>query len=224
MDNIDSTEANRGQSLRSRVFGELEQNILTGKYQPGMALNEKQLCLEMGVSRTPLREALSQLELEGLVESTPNKGAVVLGISLSDIEDIYTIKLELEGLAAKMAAERITPEELTELEEIISMTEFYSHKGDVVKVVELDSRFHDIICKAGKNRPLRSMMKNYHNFVKMARLKSLTKPERIPRMLAEHRNILQAIAAGNGELARSLAVEHSLKARVSIAEAMLDNK
>ena len=96
--NEKDTEGSRG--LRSRVFHVLEQNIISGIYPSGMALNEKQLCNELGVSRTPLREALSQLELEGLVESTPNKGAVVLGVSTQDIDDIYTIKLELEGLAA----------------------------------------------------------------------------------------------------------------------------
>ena len=220
MVDIDKTESAQGKGLRSRVFSELEQNIITGKYKPGMALNEKQLCEQLGVSRTPLREALSQLELEGLVESTPNKGAVVLGVSPQDIADIYTIKLELEGLAAFLAAERITTEELTELEETVNMTEFYMGKGDVNKVVELDSRFHDIICKASKNRPLRSMMKNYHNFVRMARTKSLAKRERISLMLSEHKKILAAITEGNSSLARELAVEHSSKARVSIAEAL----
>ncbi|MBQ1501111.1 MAG: GntR family transcriptional regulator [Firmicutes bacterium] len=219
MDNME----NRGESakgLRSQVFHTLEQNIISGTYPPGMALNEKQLCQELGVSRTPLREALSQLELEGLVESTPNKGAVVVGVSTQDIDDIYTIKLELEGLAAQLAAERITPDELTELEETVSMTEFYIGKNDISKVVELDSRFHDIICKSSKNRPLRNMMSSYHNFVKLARHKSLTKPERIPQMLTEHRSILKAIAAGDSQLARFLAVEHSSKARSSIARVM----
>ncbi len=218
--NEKDTEGSRG--LRSRVFHILEQNIISGVYPSGMALNEKQLCNEIGVSRTPLREALSQLELEGLVESTPNKGAVVLGVSTQDIDDIYTIKLELEGLAAQLAAERITADELTELEETVSMTEFYINKGDVNKVVELDSRFHDIICKASKNRPLRNMMSSYHNFVKLARHKSLTKPERIPQVLTEHRSIMQAIAAGDSNLARSLAVEHSSKAKSSIATILQD--
>jgi len=216
--NENSTDNAKG--LRSRVFHTLEQNIISGIYPPGMALNEKQLCQELGVSRTPLREALSQLELEGLVESTPNKGAVVVGVSSQDIDDIYTIKLELEGLAAQLAADRITADELTELEETVSMTEFYIGKGDVNKVVELDSRFHDIICKASKNRPLRNMMSNYHNFAKLARHKSLMKPERVPQVLEEHRNIMQAIADGNSKQARSLAVEHISRARSSIAHAM----
>ena len=96
------------------------------------------------------------------------------------------------------------------------------NKGDVNKVVELDSRFHDIICKASKNRPLRNMMSSYHNFVKLARHKSLTKPERIPQVLTEHRSIMQAIAAGDSNLARSLAVEHSSKAKSSIATILQD--
>ena len=86
-------------NLRNRVFQSLEQDILNGKYPSGTNLTEKDLCEEFGVSRTPLREALCQLELEGLVECIPNKGAVVLGISEQDVNDIYTIKLTLDGLA-----------------------------------------------------------------------------------------------------------------------------
>ena len=167
-------------NLRNRVFQSLEQDILNGKYPSGTNLTEKDLCEEFGVSRTPLREALCQLELEGLVECIPNKGAVVLGISEQDVNDIYTIKLTLDGLAARLAAERITPEELTDLEETVNLTEFYVNKDDINKVLELDSRFHDIICRAGKNRPLRSMMSNFHNFLKMARHKSLNNPD-VPR-------------------------------------------
>lgn len=196
-------------NLRNRVFQSLEQDILNGKYPSGTNLTEKDLCEEFGVSRTPLREALCQLELEGLVECIPNKGAVVLGISEQDVNDIYTIKLTLDGLAARLAAERITPEELTDLEETVNLTEFYVNKDDINKVLELDSRFHDIICRAGKNRPLRSMMSNFHNFLKMARHKSLNNPGRPTLMLEEHRKLLAAIASGDAELASHLAVDHT---------------
>ncbi|MBQ2697893.1 MAG: GntR family transcriptional regulator, partial [Clostridia bacterium] len=90
-------------NLRTRIFQVLEQDILNGKYPSGTNLTEKELCEEFGVSRTPLREALCQLELEGLVECIPNKGAVVLGISDQDINDIYAIELALDGLAARLA-------------------------------------------------------------------------------------------------------------------------
>lgn len=102
-----------------------------------------------------------------------------------------------------------TPEELTDLEETVNLTEFYVNKDDINKVLELDSRFHDIICRAGKNRPLRSMMSNFHNFLKMARHKSLNNPGRPTLMLEEHRKLLAAIASGDAELASHLAVDHT---------------
>ena len=100
-------------------------------------------------------------------------------------------------------------EELTDLEETVNLTEFYVNKDDINKVLELDSRFHDIICRAGKNRPLRSMMSNFHNFLKMARHKSLNNPGRPTLMLEEHRKLLAAIASGDAELASHLAVDHT---------------
>ncbi|MBQ6000265.1 MAG: GntR family transcriptional regulator [Clostridia bacterium] len=207
----DRTQSGSGAklNLRNRVFQALEQDILNGKYPSGTNLTEKDLCEEFGVSRTPLREALCQLELEGLVECIPNKGAVVLGVSEQDVNDIYAIKLTLEGLAARLAAERITQEELTDLEETLNLTEFYVNKDDLNKILELDSRFHDVICKASKNRPLRSMMGSFHNFIKVARHKSLTNPGRPSLMLEEHRKLLDAISKGDGELASHLAFDHT---------------
>lgn len=208
--------------LRSRVFQQLEQSIVDGVYRPGQSLTEKQLCEELGVSRTPLREALCQLELEGLVEFVPNKGAVVLGIGQQDIDDIYAIKLALDRLSASLATQRATPEELTELEEIINLTEFYVAKGMLDKVVELDFRFHDTVCKAGKNRPLRSMTSNFNRFVKMARHRSLSKPGRTSLMLTEHRAILSAIASGDVQQAERLAQEHINRAHDSIQQSYTD--
>lgn len=208
--------------LRTRVFQQLEQDIVDGRYQPGQSLTEKQLCDELGVSRTPLREALCQLELEGLVEFVPNKGAIVLGISPQDVEDIYAIKLELYKLAAVLATQRATPAELTELEEIVSLTEFYIGKGQLDKVVELDFLFHDTVCKAAKNPPLRSMTSNFNRFVRLARHKSLATPGRTPHMLAEHRDILAAIVAGDAARAQKLSEEHITRAHSSILDAMHD--
>ena len=118
-------------SLGSRVFHMIRENILSGKYERDEELKEKSIGEELGVSRTPVREALRQLELEGLVTIIPNKGAYVVGISQKDIKDIYEIRSRLEGLSAKWAAENITKEQLDELEEniflswTISSTRFY---------------------------------------------------------------------------------------------------
>lgn len=216
----DETSRSSKLNLRSRIFKQLEQDIVNGVYPPGANLTEKALSEKLGVSRTPLREALCQLELQGLVDSIPNKGVVVVGVSKKDIEDIYVIKYAIEALAARLAAERITPEEITELEEVINLTEFYANKGNVEKIVDLDSRFHDLIAKAGKNRPLRSMMANFHNFVKMARLKSLTSPGRLQGVLKEHRALLDAIIAGDADLAEKVADIHTRSAQASITEAL----
>ena len=99
-------------SLRARVFAELEHSILSGEYKAGDTMNELRLSRDLGVSRTPIREALMQLELEGLVETIQNKGAVVVGVSVKDIEDIYAIRLHIEGFASELATSRITEEEL----------------------------------------------------------------------------------------------------------------
>ena len=216
----DRQEQSSKLNLRSRIFKQLEQDIVNGIYPPGTNLTEKALSEKLGVSRTPLREALCQLELQGLVDSIPNKGVVVVGVTKQDIADIYVVKYAIEALAARLAAERITPEEITELEETINLTEFYVNKGNVEKIVDLDSRFHDLIAKAGKNRPLRSMMANFHNFVKMARMKSLTSPGRLLKVLEEHRAILDAIVAGDGVLAEELAYNHTKHAQASITEAL----
>ena len=112
--------------LRSKVFSQIEDAILTGKYAPGDGLTEMRLSEEMKVSRTPIREALRQLELEGLVEYVPSKGIVVTGIAWQDIEDIYEIRMRIEGLAASRAAENITDEELKELKDVVDLTDTIS--------------------------------------------------------------------------------------------------
>jgi DNA-binding GntR family transcriptional regulator len=103
-----SGESGAANSLGTRVFKQLQNDIINGEYQPGDYLTETKLSEELGVSRTPIREALKQLELEGLVKSTPGRGVTVQGISTKDIEDIYTIRMMIEGLAARWATEKIT--------------------------------------------------------------------------------------------------------------------
>ena len=109
-ENLFKQDGTEKYSLRGKIFNILRQQILDGKYLPGDSLIETKLAEELGVSRTPIREAIRQLELEGLVDSIPNKGVIVRGISEKDIEDIYTIRKVLEGLAARWAVEKISDE------------------------------------------------------------------------------------------------------------------
>ena len=210
--------------LYSKVFVEIENNILNGKYKSGHNLTEKGLADELGVSRTPIREALRQLELEGLVKSIPNKGVIVTGITHQDIEDIYSIKMSIEGLAARLATQRIDEEELTSLEEIVDLTEFYLKKNDFDRLLKLDSEFHETIFKASKNWPLKNMLRNLHNYVKGARINSISSPGRANKMLEEHKRILEAIKEKNPDKAEELTKEHIVNTMKNLQDVVLTNK
>lgn len=200
-------------SLRGRVFAQLQDDILNGRYAAGDSLVETRLSEEMGVSRTPVREAIRQLELEGLVSAIPNKGAVVKGITAQDIEDIYTIRMKIEGLAARWAAEKITANELAELKEALEFEEFYTYKNDATHLLKFDSKFHEIIFKASKSTPLMHMLQTFHLYIQRARTISFESPDRAKKALEEHSAILKAITERNPEMAETLTTEHIKNAR-----------
>ena len=199
-------------SLEERVFATLEEEILTGKFKRGDSLGEKMLSERLGVSRTPVRSALARLSEEGLIESVANKGAVVVGITKDDIVDIYHIRMRLEGLASLIAASEITPEALQELLESVELSEFYIKKNNTEKLKELDSEFHETIYKATRNKPLCKTLSELHRKIKTYRKLSLTVPGRLEKSVAEHREIYEAIASGNGELADNLTSLHVKRA------------
>lgn len=199
-------------SLEERVFATLEEDILTGKLARGEALGEKMLSERLGVSRTPVRAALARLAEEGLIESVVNKGAVVIGITKEDIVDIYHIRMRLEGLASLIAASKISPEALSELLESVELSEFYIKKNNTEKLKELDSEFHETIYRATGNQPLCKTLSELHRKIKTYRKLSLTVPGRLERSVAEHREIYEAIASGNGELADTLTSLHVKRA------------
>ena len=149
MTSIDRTkDDNEKYSLSSKVFKHLREDILSGKYHDQDELKEAAIASEYGVSRTPVREALRQLELEGLVSMIPNRGAYVNGIDNKDVRDIFAIRGLLEGLCARWATENITDEQLDGLEEIVMTSEFYLQKGRLDQVYENDNKFHDALYAA----------------------------------------------------------------------------
>lgn len=202
--------------LRALVFSEIESAILKGEFSIGDSLVEMKLSDQLGVSRTPVREALRQLELEGLVRTVPNKGAVVVGISEKDIRDIYDIRMRIEGLAARWAAEYITKEELDTLREVVELQEFYAAKGDAAQVWQLDSRFHTILYGATRSRPLMQTLSGFHHNIQKARELSFKREGRGRASVKEHRAILDAVAAGDGSAAEALAEEHIKNAKASV--------
>ncbi|HEX9061325.1 MAG TPA: GntR family transcriptional regulator [Clostridia bacterium] len=215
---------NFNHSLRGKVFHQLQNEILNGKYNPGDSLVETKLSEELGVSRTPIREAIRQLELEGLVQSIPNKGVFVTGISCQDIEDIYTIRMLIEGLAARWAAEKISDTELSELREAVEFEEFYTGRNDTEHLLKLDSRFHDIIFKASKSKPLMHTLSTFHHYVQKARAESLQTPGRARKVLNEHKAILNAIADKDPKKAEKLTVEHIKNASMNLVKQRCENE
>ncbi|MBE5883153.1 MAG: GntR family transcriptional regulator [Lachnospiraceae bacterium] len=199
-------------SLRGRVFHKLRDDILSGKYEEHEELKEVAIGEEMGVSRTPVREAFRQLELEGLIQIIPNKGAYVTGITEKDVKDIYMIRSLLEGLCARWATEHITKEQMEEMEENVYLAQFHARKGHLEQLAELDNRFHDILYEACNSKILEHQLKDFHQYVLRVRKKTLANANRGPQSNKEHEEIMEAIKAGNAELAEMLANRHMINA------------
>lgn len=195
-------------SLSSRVFHTIRENILSGRYATDEELKEKTIGDELGVSRTPVREALRQLELEGLVTIIPNKGAYVVGISQKDIRDIYEIRTRLEGLCVRWAAEHITKAQLDELEENIYLSDFHSAKGNTEQVVELDNKFHEILYDSCGSRELRHVLMDFYHHAQRVRKITLAVTSRAVDSNAEHRKIVEALKIHDADLAEKLTNEH----------------
>ena len=197
-------------SLSSRVFQKIRDNILDGTYREHDELRENTIGKELGVSRTPVREALRQLELEGLVTIIPNKGAYVTGITTKDVHDIYTVRSMLEGLCARWATEHITPEQIEQLEEIVLLSEFHlkKDKDKVVQVSDLDGKFHHVLYEASNSRIMEHTLSDFHKYVKMARMLSVGAKNRAEKSIEEHKAILEAIKKGDADEAERLANLH----------------
>ena len=201
-------------SLRGKVFLTIRENILSGKYQEYEELHELTLAKELGVSRTPVREALHQLELEGLVTLVPNKGVHVIGITWKDVHDIYMIRSMLEGLCARWATENITEEQIDEMEETLQLAQFQLSKkgtGKTDHVSRLDDRFHQILYEASDSRMLEHLLSDFHKYVRMARKKSIGAKDRAEKSVEEHRELLEAIKNKDADLAEKLANRHILQ-------------
>ena len=204
----DAKESGDKYSLRGKVYDRIREDILNGVYEEHEELKEATLGEKMGVSRTPVREALRQLELEGLVEIIPNTGARVTGITKKDIEDIYQIRYLLEGLSARWATEYITEEQIEKMEETLYLTEFHAKKGNFTQVYELDSQFHELMYEASGSKMLNHILTDFHMYVTRIRRTSLALDNRSKNSTEEHRAILDAIKARDAQKAEECAHNH----------------
>ena len=195
-------------SLEENVFLTLEDEILSGKLKRGATLTETSLSARLGVSRTPLRGALHRLYEEGLIEVTPNRGAVVIGIGREELVDIYKMRIRLEGLASAEAAKRIGDDDKLRLREIVELCDFYIARRDAERLKELDSEFHSIIYRASGNRMLNKTLSELHRNIHIYRKRSLAVEERLEKSSEEHKQILDAIERGDSEAADRLTSAH----------------
>lgn len=209
IDIIDSaSKASKKSSLSEYVFDTIREAILNGKYKQNDLLKENALATELGVSRTPVREALKQLELEGLVLLIPNKGASVIGFSKKDVKDIYEMRALLEGLCVKKAIENINDDIINELFEILDLNSYYLNKGKMDAILELDNKYHQVIYKAANSRMISQTLSDFHHYLERMRKTTLNDIERAKKSHIEHQKIANAIKERNVEEAQRLAIEH----------------
>ena len=194
-------------SLADQVFEHIERDILSGKYERGEIITESKLSAELGVSRTPIREALRRLEQEHLIEES-GKGSVVIGISEKDLEDIFLIRKQLECLAASMAAKNHTDEQLAELKETLELQEFYVAKADTEHVKYMDNKFHRILYKLTGSTVFYDTLVPLHRKIQKYRRASLQSKSRATESVLEHRRVYEAIASRDEDLAAKTVLEH----------------
>ena len=187
----DETELSNAPMSMS-LLAKLQRDILTGKYRPGEKLTEQNLCREYGVSRTPIREALRQLETDGLVENILNRGCFVIGLSKADFEDMFDLRKAYEIQAVKWGIERITDEEMDKLEETFEFMEFYTMRGDLDKMLVINAGFHQVIYEASHNRMLQKTLTSYQTFLKYQSENAVYGANYLTTVLEEHRAIFKA--------------------------------
>lgn len=195
-------------SLTEKVYQNLRSDILSGTFRDREELRETALAKTYGVSRTPVREAIRQLALEGLVDTIPNRGAYVHNIHGKDVKDVYAIRSLLEGLAARWAVENITDEQIEAMEEVLYMSEYYRKKELWEQVYVFDNKFHDLMYAASGSHLLEHMLRTFHEYVQQVRKSALQDEKRAKSSFEEHAAILEAIKSRKADEAADLAKQH----------------
>lgn len=197
---------------RELVLEKLREAILSGRFQPGQRLVERELVEQLGVSRTPIREALRKLELEGLVTTVPYKGPVVTLPTVEDARELYEVRAALESQATALLASRALPEDVDRLEATVREAEAAVRAGDVRAVLAANNAFHDELAARCGNALLQSLIGNLRNRIILLRVESLSLPGRPPRSVAEHREIVERVRGQDPEGARRCMEVHILRA------------
>ncbi len=207
-------------SVREIVYNDLRMAILTGKILPETRLVESALAKEMGVSRTPIREALHKLDLEDLVYSIPRVGYIVNDMKEYDIEDLFKTRTAIEQLATRWAIEKITPEELERLENNLKKADKILKNGLTKKMIDLDTEFHEIICRASRSKRLYQISQMLREHMLRFRIACLHIPEIAKRSRDGHFEILKAIKSKDPRNTDDSILQHMLITKKDILNHM----
>ena len=200
--------------LSTDLVSKLRIEILAERMRPGEKLTEQAICGQFGVSRTPVREALKNLEAEGLVEMVPNRGAFVVGLSADDIRDLYAIRMQNEMQAVRWAIERRTKEEMESIEESLDFMRFYTERGDAKRMRSINAGFHKRIAAASHNRIIADSLAKIQDYTRYSMRVLPYRESDLAVILREHKAIFAAFKSNDpeaGALAMKKHIENSLK-------------
>ena len=194
--------------LRDVVFNTLRQAILRGELKPGERLMEIQLANKLGVSRTPIREAIRKLELEGLVLMIPRKGAEVAEITEKSLRDVLEVRRALEELAVELVCEKITDEQIQDLKDAAEEFKESLKDGDITRIAEADVKFHDVIYMATDNQKLIQLLNNLREQMYRYRVEYLKRSDFHQQLIDEHEEIIETIESGQKDRAVQVVCQH----------------
>ena len=194
--------------LRDVVFNTLRQAIIKGDLKPGERLLEIQLADKLGVSRTPVREAIRKLELEGLVTMVPRRGTTVLGITKKHLKDVLEIRSALEELALELACRRVTPEQYEELVRLEALLEAKQDSDNAFELSDIDEKFHEQIYQATNNPRLIQLLANLREQMYRYRLEYMKAKDKRPRLIQEHQQIIKALKNKDSKAGRKAIYDH----------------
>lgn len=206
--------------LRDVVFNTLRNAILTGELEPGERLMEIKLAQKLGVSRTPIREAIRKLELEGLVVMTPRKSAEVARITKEDLTDVLEVRRVLECLAIDLSCENVTEEEIALMEENLVRFRKAISKNDVKEIALIDVDFHEIIYKSTKNKRLIQILNNLREQMYRYRMEYIKDKETRENLAKEHRLIIDTIISKDNEAGKKAILDHINNQEATILESL----
>ncbi|HAL61436.1 MAG TPA: hypothetical protein DCP08_03405 [Chloroflexi bacterium] len=216
----DSLQLRRGNTLAHRVYDIIKDRILSAELPPGTRLKDNELARTLGVSNTPIREAMRELEKDGLIETIPYRGRFVKEMSIEEMREVYGVRKALEALAARLAVKRITEPQLEEMERVVEEYAVAFERDDITAGLEADLAFHDLIVQASGNSTLLQIVRDLTNRIQVLRQLDKGKMRR-KQSLEDHRAILQALKEEDGEKAEVQVRRHIARGEENVIKLLM---